>query len=375
MIVLAVQQGISSLPPTSGQSFSYEFDSELSTYVATEQLGPTSFRSPQILAPGHLSLRLATSYFTLDDDFGPIDYKVSGPGYPDPEGFCTRFGVNASARVGLINLAANYGVLERVEVNFNLPIVITDSEAKEVFYNLSAGGSASDVVDPRPCATFQSEVDSGQLVRESRDFSDIELGSGSKVDFQDGLNAGVGRISIGAKTVLYSNERYQLAFSPEFFFPSPNEDELAGSDSAAILPRLVGQMKVTEWLRMHADIGYDYDFDQAELRRLTWNSGASVPFILIGMPVTIDFGVGGSEFDEGIEWTPSHATFTGSDGTETRFRSLGNNELGTSFVDFLGGIKFRLGRRVVVSGAVNVPLNDEGFRAVAVGTLGLEVYL
>src|SRR5882672_5366874 len=49
MIVLGVQQGISSLPPTSGQSFSYEFNPELDTYVTSERLGPTSFRAPQTI--------------------------------------------------------------------------------------------------------------------------------------------------------------------------------------------------------------------------------------------------------------------------------------------------------------------------------------
>ena len=45
MIVLGVQQGISSLPPTSGQSFTYEYNPQSDTYERGRQLGPISLRS------------------------------------------------------------------------------------------------------------------------------------------------------------------------------------------------------------------------------------------------------------------------------------------------------------------------------------------
>jgi hypothetical protein len=37
-------------------------------------------------------------------------------------------------------------------------------------------------------------------------------------------------------------------------------------------------------------------------------------------------------------------------------------------------VKFAVSNHVVLSGVVNVPLNDEGFRADAVGTIGAEYY-
>jgi hypothetical protein len=44
-------------------------------------------------------------------------------------------------------------------------------------------------------------------------------------------------------------------------------------------------------------------------------------------------------------------------------------------VDFLGGIKARITDQVVLSGAVTVPLNDQGFQPDALGTIALELYL
>ena len=121
--------------------------------------------------------------------------------------------------------------------------------------------------------------------------------------FNEGAQAGVGRISLGARGVLWASKWGELSFAPEFFFPSPSEEEYSGSDSPAILPRVIGQIKAVEWLRFHTDVGYDWDFEVAELRRFVWNVGASIPT----RRFNVDFGVGGSEFDVPIRWTPSRA--------------------------------------------------------------------
>ena len=88
MIVLAVWQGISSLPPTSGQSSTYDFDARLDTYTKSPLLGPTALRSTQTVGEHNLSFRAAFSYFELAQTFGPVDYKITGNDYPDPPGSC-----------------------------------------------------------------------------------------------------------------------------------------------------------------------------------------------------------------------------------------------------------------------------------------------
>ena len=52
-----------------------------------------------------------------------------------------------------------------------------------------------------------------------------------------------------------------------------------------------------------------------------------------------------------------------------------DNRLGTTYVDFLAGVKVKLTDRFVLSGAVGVPVTDQGFRPPALGTLALEVSL
>jgi hypothetical protein len=119
------------------------------------------------------------------------------------------------------------------------------------------------------------------------------------------------------------------------------------------------------------DAGYDYDFDEATLRRFVWNGGASVP---VGRWVTFDFGAGGSIFDVPIRWTPHTTTGTGPTGQRITATALGNTKLGDDFIDFLGGFKVRLTDSVVLSGSATTPLNSEGFRADAVGTVAIEAY-
>ncbi|HVO22680.1 MAG TPA: hypothetical protein VMW56_03530 [Candidatus Margulisiibacteriota bacterium] len=180
----------------------------------------------------------------------------------------------------------------------------------------------------------------------------------------------MGRISLGVRHLLYADRVVELAPMFEVYFPSPSEGEFAGSDSPAILPRLVAAFALPYAAKLHVDAGYDYDFDHDELRRFVWNFGLSLG---LGGLATFDAGVGGSKFNQGVQWTPSTAPFTNANGSGT-IQALGDTRLGSNFIDALGGMKFRLSDRSVISGAVSVPLNNQGFRAAAVGTVAAEFY-
>jgi hypothetical protein len=405
MVVLAVQQAISSLPPTSGQAFTYEFDAEKDTYVRGKVLGPTAFRSARTIGKGKLALRGAVSYFELSESFGPIQYLVQFD-EPFTEGDIAGlqpagvagFGLDVSAKVTLLNLSATYGITNRIEVMLNLPITVVDAKASQPFstprnllnvpldesfvagaFQLNPLSSnpqqrATQIAGLRqefgrrinPACTPDPQEPERCLSYRNQSFTALGF------DFNDGTHAGVGRISLGGKAMLYSAEWIRLAFMTELFFPSPNEEQFAGPNSGAILPRAIAGVPIADWLEAHVDVGYDYDFNDAELRRFVWNVGASVP----GSRVTVDFGLGGSEYDEPISWTPSVA-YGRPEGEfpPTTITALENNQLGTTVVSFLGGIKVRLADQVVLSGAVTVPVIDESFQPAALGTLALEVYL
>ncbi len=403
MIVLGVQQGISSLPPTSGQSLSYEFDPELSTFVASENLGPTAFRSPQTIGDGKWSVRAAATYFKLQERFGPIKYLIEfdeepgpnpAPGVKGPAGIA-ELGSDVKATVSMVNIGTSYGITDHLEFMFNIPVTVVEASASQLSSTrVSAANlppnqavlsgpmnptgplsddpteraaqidALSDEIDARldpNCAAGPNQC----LTLRNDDYPD--LGN----DFNEGARPGVGRISLGLKYLIWHNERGAVAVSGEFFNPSPSESEFAGSESPAILPRLIGSLSLHEYLRLYSDIGYDYDFDNSELRRFTWDFGIAVPI----KRVAIDFGVGGSEFDTPLSWTPKTIqNARNGNFPPSTLTALGDTELGDSFIDFLGGIKVRIAEKAVISGSVNVPLNNQGFRPDAAGTLALEGY-
>lgn len=398
-VTLAIVQAVEgiALPPASGQSFAYDWSPELGTFVASEQLGPTVLRSPQTIGANRFSLRVGASYFDLNEMFSPISYGIdvqsNHDGIPSP--LFAQIGMSAKANVSLLNFAGTYGITDRIEVTLNVPVSIVQVQAYQTYSTQNASLPPSQqqlgvlyLGTPPPPAgqidqAFQSAYAQGQLAKKSSSFS--SLGT----DFNNGTHTGVGRISVGGRWMAYDNDRLSVAFAPEFFCNSPNQTQFAGSNSPAILPRVIGQWKAARFLRFHTDVGYDYDFDVSQLRRFVWNSGISVP-----LPnITFDTGVGGSKFDTAVQWAPTRTSGIGPpepdfpNGIPLTLTAVNPSatELGTNYVDFLFGVKVRLSSIVtaqavsllentVLSGAVDVPVVSGGFRPAAIGTVALEQY-
>src|SRR5579862_3386226 len=357
MIVLGVQQGISSLPPTSGQAFTYDYNAELGTFVASEQLGPTVLRSPQTIGANRFSVRVAASYFDLSKTFDPIPYRIQVPPNPMfPSPIFAQFGMSANANVSLLNFAATYGITDRIEVTVNVPVSVVQAQAYQL-YTVQPGMLSRPpsqrqlgVLDLGPIPTQQQIHDGfSAALGPNCGTNCLSIGRSSfsslGFDFNSGTQSGVGRISVGGKGILYDNDQLSVAFAPEFFCNSPNQAQFAGSNSPSILPRVIGQWKVAKYLHAHTDVGYEYDFDVQQLSRFVWNSGISLP--LPG--VTFDSGVGGSKFDKAIQWTPARTFGTGPkepgypNGLPATLMAVNPSatELGTNYVDFLFGVKVR----------------------------------
>ncbi len=374
MIVLAVQQGISSLPPTAAQSVAFEYDPTVHAYKRSDAMGPLMLRSPETLGKGVWSIRASTSYFELSDSFGPTFYAVEPtelqPGKGPAETAIVKFGMDFDAKVTLVNLSVTHGVTDWFEASLNLPIVITKARAFQAY--TTTPGQLTSPPDQRIVAGSDSQeaVDAllgAGILTSSRD-SFGSLG----FDFNDGTHAGVGRITLQGKASLYSGSWAQIAFAPELALPSPSSDEFAGSDSVALLPRVIGQATPHKLLRLYLDLGYDYDFDFAELRRFVWNVGASVPVNRFAF----DLGVGGSEYDKALRWSPTVATGRSTDlFNSTLITAQGDTQVGTSLISLLLGAKVRITDALILGGGASIALNNDMVRPDALGTLAIEYYL
>ena len=90
--------------------------------------------------------------------------------------------------------------------------------------------------------------------------------------------------------------------------------------------------------------------------------------------MTFDLGAGGSKFNHKIVWSPQGTGFGNTGSPLLSFAPVEDNRLGDNFVDLLAGVKVKLKEKSVLVGAVRVPVNNEGVRPTAVGTLAVELY-
>lgn len=375
LIVIAVERAMASLPPTSGPSVTYEFDPASDAFRRSTRLGPTVLRSSQTLGPGAFSLQLATSYFEMSESFRPINYLITLD-EPQARQVVAKLGLTANARVALMNISATYGLGTRAEISASLPLTVVDAHAAQVFSTRTDALSL-----PARNAPLTGVLVLGGDVQEAGRVLDAGLQPGGGLSlrretfrdlgfhFDEGTDAGVGRISLGAKGVLLSRERLQAACMAELLLPSPSERSFAGVASAAVLPRFIATFKLTDLIKVHSDVGYEYDFDNAELRRFTWRLGGS----LASERTAFDLGLGGAEFDAPVQWTP---TLIRGGQTPTSPPSTGialeDHTTGTSVVDVLLGIKLRLTGTVILAGGVSVPVVSPSFQPDVLGTIAGE---
>jgi len=372
VIVLGVSQGIQSLPPTSAQSFTYEYDAKLDTYVASGQLGPAMSRSPRTIAKNAISVRLAASYFSLSENFGTIPYLVRplGPGSGIPEdGVYTRLGLDVDAKVGVLGFAASYGVLDRLEIGLSVPVTIVNAEANNIATfrtdNPNAFGAARSIEE------LDRLIANGDLFLLSEPVNDLSTEAGLGSIFNDSTSLGLGQIGINSKYALYEDSGFAVAAAFDLLFPSPSEDDYAGPDSFSLIPRAIFSAQLFDQVSGHADVGYNYTVDFQELQALVWHGSISWATDW----TTLDAGAGGHYYSEGLRWTPE--TFrqqTQALPVDLQLDAAGDNQLGVNYVDFLFGAKVKLTDQSVLSGTLSVPVNDEGFRPDVVGTLAVEMY-
>lgn len=364
LINLSIQQAISQLPPSAGQAFTFTFDPTRDTFVRSDRQGPTALLSPRTIGKGQFGARLAGSYFHVGETFDPVFYRVrpnrTTPGTP-PRLF-TKFGLELAADVWVVDLAVTYGITRWLDVFADLPIIVTDATADQTFAQGNTTAALRELID--------FTIERTGLARQSL----VERGT-----FPEGANVGLGRAGLGARASLYSNSFLELGTVTKVSFASPSSDQLAGSDSYAIFPRVVGEFFADAPVQAYADIGYEYDFSFAELSRLAWDVGASIPF----SRGSFDLGVGGSVYDAPIKWTPDFARgdpFDDDDqglfaeGLTLTLDEPGTNEIDNDVVNLLIGGRFAVTEQFVLSTAITVALTQNGVRPDAVGTIAVEFY-
>jgi hypothetical protein len=401
-LIQVVQQGISALPPIGPQAYSYEFDPALGAMRRSELPGSTVFRVPNVLPAQAWSLRVAGAYFDIEDEVtaGYAAERCVEQGDPATcprtrEGFIA-LGFGASARVGIISLAASYGLTDFIELDVALPITIVDAEATDIVTTASPTSSQIGFANtdlnifpvetredldtirrggtaPNPGGSQVRELGLARVPYDTRESQLGQLGASDSDLFNSGTGVGLGRASIAAKIASPRWNDFRFALAPEVLLPSPSEDEYAGPDSAALAMRVLGVYEPDPHIRLLVDLGYEWDTESTSLTRFAWAGGVSFPTEF----ATVDLGVTGSRYQNGVRWGVPGYEERSVQGAFRDSATLLEGEsitLDNVFVNFAFGIKVPLSDRFALSGSALVPVDDASFRPDAYGTLGFEAY-
>lgn len=370
-ILLGVDRGISSLPPSAGQSINFRFDPGLGVYTQSPLVGPTALRTPLTIGEGNVALRVAASYFAASQTFGPAFYS-SGTSANGQQGASFANGINlaASAKVWVTSIGATVGFSPRAQLSMSMPIVNVHASASQIFTQ-RVGGSGPGATEILPGENARTAVKAAVgpdcaargdcLEWASRPFPESEVPSGNGVN--------LGRSEVAVRYLALPGSSYDVALELGSLLPSPDEDDYAGTNTIAIVPRVIAQWSATDSIILRGDVGYEYDFDAAELRRFIWNVGTSFEVERL----SLDVGFGGSQYAEGIEWAPKGGSFEQGGITFTTATDS-STETATTSASFLFGVKAKILPQLYALGAVNVPVTSDAFEPTAIGTWGLEYY-
>ena len=184
---------------------------------------------------------------------------------------------------------------------------------------------------------------------------------------------GVGDLLLRTKYHLLSGERFNLAPGLVLRLPTGDEENFQGLGSTTLNLFVTTSGEFGRY-HLHTSLGFDVNLNEPDQSRVRYAGGVTVQ-LLERLALTVDV-IGSSnlksyevsvtvpEFDnDSFDTTPP---------TPSGFSQV-SQDLRTDIVDLALGFKVQLYKSVIGFANVFVPLNDDGLRAKAVPTFGLEV--
>lgn len=107
----------------------------------------------------------------------------------------------------------------------------------------------------------------------------LDLFANVPLTFQSKDGAGVGDYSLGAKWRYYDEEGLSLAFKPEFFMPSGNEEKSLGNGRNSLGLTMIASYETGPWT-LHGNAGLNYNryqlgSDDQSKRKLVWRASTA----------------------------------------------------------------------------------------------------
>jgi hypothetical protein len=374
--------------PSPASSFTFQLDPTVGVFTpTTETFGPIYADRAETIGRGKFSFGVSYSRLTFDEvdgrelDNGDLKFVflheptaflnsqdptgrgvTCGAAPRDPCGAPFAFendtittSLFMDLTVDQIVLTGTYGVLDRLDVGFALPIIRVDIDARAVSTSnnesrtLNAPGAGGGLVHTLP---------NGTQTTESR-FSDD--------------STGVGDLLLRAKYNFYRQAPLAMAGILELRLPTGDEDDFMGLDTVRVRPFFVASASFAGFAP-HVNLGFDLGdtdkakneflyrvgFDWGIVRRVTLAVDVLGRYIIDNDRVAL-----GS--DQAVCRGAGDLACTG--GTRDVVRESADDHI----VDAAFGIKVNPWKNVLLIANVLVPLNDTGLRDSVTPLFGIEV--
>jgi hypothetical protein len=342
--------------------FSYRYNPDLEEFErASTSLGPIFVERARTIGKGRFDIGAAYSYVKFDQlngqDLGSLTLVL-------PHGESPVFGdETATVRFQKFDLQshvasffATYGITDRWDVNILLPVVTTSLDVRAI-------ATLDNVVTSIP----GSPPTSGPF-----HFFDEPLAITEKTFSAKDTKAGVGDLLLRTKYHLLSYEHFDFAPGLILRVPTGSAEDFQGSGDTTLNIFFAGASEISRF-HLHGSLGFDINLNEVDRSRVRYAAGATVQLLdrlaftadvigssnLTSQSISLDvpiFGRGAFDTDP-----PTISGFT----TVT-------DSLRTNIVDIALGFKVSIADSLIGFVNVFVPLNDDGLRATAVPTFGLE---
>ncbi|HET6628290.1 MAG TPA: transporter [Woeseiaceae bacterium] len=317
---------------SAGAGFAFRYDEDLGTFVqVTESFGPVYAERAETIGKGRFNANLSFTAFKYDEFLGDDldDLVVTTLHDPDiipPLDERTSFELdtvdahlNLDINVNALNFAGTYGVTDRLDVGFLVPLADVDVRV-----------------------TSHAEVVKSPDNPIPVDVHTFEDGPESPDDSASGSAQGLGDVVLRLKYHWLESETNNMAAALQVKTATGDEDDFLGTGQATVRPFLIYSRSFGR-LTPHVNLGYEFNLDDSDQNSLEYAAG---------------FDVGADRFTVALSVLGS--------------RELGGDGFADTIVNGALGVKWNPFGSYIVTANVLMPLNDEGLRSDAIGTLAFE---
>jgi len=375
LLVKQLAPSAADFPATSTvPGFTFRYNPQLQVFErSSSSLGPVFVERPLTVGRGKFELGMSFLYVDFKDlDGDSLDgLKFSDLGHndccnavrpPPSPGFPTFEDDTADLKFEnfelysyVLSFFATYGITDRWDVNFLIPVIFTtmDIKTRQTLGNESGTN------------THFFNVATQQRVR----FTNF-----------DDSKTGVGDILLRTKYHLYERDGFNLAGGLTLRVPSGDEDNFQGLGDTTLMPFWAFAKEYGRF-DFHVSSGIEFDFDDSDRNRIRYGGGVTLQLIE-NVAFLVDIvGSSGLKKDR-ISQTVTQFVNSGgsSEGTPTTIPTsiTVHDTLRTDIVDLNVGFKTSLLNpqsrySIVAFSTVFVPLNNDGLRADWIPAFGVEV--